>query len=279
MVHKDSFYLGYGSEWNDVFVKQREGYSTSVTDYHEHEFYELNLIFSGNVKILLGDSFQETTEPCVVLTPPHVPHYVACKPDTLYRRLYLVFTHEFVAEGIPEWNKLLSIFGKCGAILPVGAEQAERLRTWIEQIREEASPLRRRLLVYYLLSLLTEQAGSPSNYAQSIPPYLVEVLHELETHYGEHLVAAELAKKMHVGRTTLLTEFKRHTGNTLGEYLTHCRLRHACQMLREGKTVESTAERCGFADSSGLIRAFKRAFDMSPRQYVKQAEESSLSPP
>ena len=44
---------GYGKIWKDIYVERKEGYKTSVVDYHEHEFYEINLILSGNVKVLL----------------------------------------------------------------------------------------------------------------------------------------------------------------------------------------------------------------------------------
>lgn len=52
-MHTNDLYdYGFKKVWNDVFIAHREGYYTSVTDYHEHDFYEINLILSGNVKIL-----------------------------------------------------------------------------------------------------------------------------------------------------------------------------------------------------------------------------------
>ena len=57
----DIYNFGFGREWNDVLVTRRDGYYTSVTDYHEHEFYEINLILSGNVKILMQDCLEEGT--------------------------------------------------------------------------------------------------------------------------------------------------------------------------------------------------------------------------
>jgi hypothetical protein len=53
---------GYGSLWQDVLVYRREGFTTSVADYHEHEYYELNLILSGNVRILLPGQSVETDD-------------------------------------------------------------------------------------------------------------------------------------------------------------------------------------------------------------------------
>ena len=83
--------FGFGRVWDSVHVERRSGYSSSVTDYHMHDFYEINLILSGNVKILLKDRFEEGLENRIVITRPGSAHFIACNPDTLYSRMYLVF--------------------------------------------------------------------------------------------------------------------------------------------------------------------------------------------
>ena len=97
MDTKRLYDYGFGTAWKTVHVEKREGYYTSVTDFHEHDFYEINLILSGNVKILLKDSFEMGGENKVVLTGPNTPHYILCQSDTLYSRLYVLFTEEFIA--------------------------------------------------------------------------------------------------------------------------------------------------------------------------------------
>ena len=60
------------------------------------------------------------------------------------------------------------------------------------------------------------------------------------------------------------------SGNlTLGNYLTICRLKNAIKFLSDNDTVECVAEKCGFSDGSGLIRAFKKHFNTTPYQYIK----------
>lgn len=272
MKGNKSYRQGFGDVWTDVAVAYHEGYYTSVTDYHEHDFYEINLILSGNVRILFGDRAEEGRERRMVLTRPGTPHHVSCSPDTLYRRVYLMFTDAFVADRLPEWQQLSAVFGEKGRAVTLTEEESARLLALIEQIDAEKSLFRRRLLVYCFLSLVTElssfsEVGAGSG--KQIPPYVVEVLAYLEKHYPEKILASDLARRMHVGRTTLMTEFKKYTGTTVGAYLTHCRLRNAATLLREGQTLEYTAERCGFSDGSGLVRSFRRCYGMTPRQYVE----------
>lgn len=264
---------GFGAVWSDAAVFYREGNGTSVTDYHEHDFYEINLILSGDVKILLGEGSTEGTGCRIVLTRPHSPHYIACRTDTLYSRIYLMFTEAFVADLFPEWGQLSAVFGDAGRCATLSAMDAERFRALIEEIGHEQKPFRRRLLIYYFLSLLGERIGTDSEGRTEIPQYVLEVISYLEHHCSEHIVTSDLARRMHVGRTTLMTEFKRYTDSTVGEYLAACRLKHAILSLREGKTLEEAAERCGYSDVSGLVRLFRRTYGMTPRQYLKQLGE------
>lgn len=269
MEKSDAYDYGFGKVWNEVYVNYREGYSTSVIDYHKHSFYEINLILSGNVNILLSDRAEAGSGNRIVLTRPGTPHYIACKPDTLYSRLYLVFTHAFAADHIAEWSQLAAVFGEHGSIIAVTPEETELLRALIEQIQRESSLLGQRLLVYYLLSRVSALSGAEGRPAQKIPPYIMEAIAYLESHYAEKILAADLARMLHIGRTTLMTEFKKHTGSTMAEYLVHCRLRNALRLLGEGKTLESTADQCGFSDSSSLIRRFKQCYGATPRQYIR----------
>lgn len=270
MSIKNIYDHGFGKTWTDTFVQLREGYTTSVTDYHEHGFYEINLILSGNVKILLGDRFEEGSQNRIVLTRPDTPHYISCTPDVLYSRLYLSIAREFIEDRLPEWNDLSYLFGQTGNVITLNAAQTEFFKSLLEGIRDETSPFRKRLLIYGFLSHLSELSQEKHQKMSLIPQYILDAIDYLENHYSEHFVSAELARQLHIGRTALMTGFKKHMGKTLIDYLTNCRLKHAVELLMDRQTLEYAAEKCGFADSSGLIRAFKRHYGMTPKQYIRK---------
>ena len=270
MENKQLYDYGYGNVWNTLHVDHREGFSTSVTDYHTHHFYEINLILSGNVKILLKDRFLEGCENRIVLTCPNTPHYISCSSDTLYSRLYLVFTEQFCANIFPEWKQLCTVFEKNGTVITLSKSQTNDFKALIHQIEQEETLLGQRLLVYYFLLQISKLIEQDSTNTNSPPSYVFEALTYLENHFSEKINFSVLAKELHIGRTTLMTTFKTYTRSTLGEYLCRCRLKNALQAMSAGETIESAAERCGFSDSSGLIRAFKRHYGTTPHQYVKE---------
>lgn len=268
-MHTKEYDHGFGRSWQDVLVYRRQGYTTSVANFHEHEYFEVNLILSGNVRILLPGHSVETDRSHLILTAPGTPHYISCQPDRLYSRLYLSFSAPFMEDFIPQWPALRELFGENGTVIAVSGSQRELCSDIIRRIGEENDPLRQRLLICLLLSHVAEFARHGAVDAAPTPPYIIEALSHIREHYRERIVADDLAARLHIGRTTLMTAFKKHTGSTLGDYLTGIRLKHACRCLEEGKGVQETAELCGFGDSGALIRSFKRLYGTTPGKYVK----------
>lgn len=259
---------GFGITWDHLRIEQRKGYYTSVADFHAHPFYEINLILSGNVKILLKDQVQDGTGSFIVLTKPQTPHFISCKPDVLYSRLYLSFSEEYIADYVPEWEQLRRVFGEKGRILPLSKEQTEFCRQKIEEIRQDGDPFRQRLLILGLLSHLSDLTAQKTSTSNATPAYIADTLSYLNLHYNEKIVANELAQLFFISRTTLMTAFKKYTGTTLGDYLAHLRLKKALLLLRQGNTQQDTAEQCGFCDSSAMIRCFKQHYGITPKQYL-----------
>ena len=273
MAENTLYDYGYGSIWKDVYVTRREGYYTSVTDYHEHDFYEINLILSGNVKILTRKHFEEGVQNRIVLTRPHTPHYISCFPDTLYSRLYLVFTDSFIANYVPEWKSLSAVFGENGNILSLSPEETAFFADIITRIEQEDTVFGKRLLVLYLLHRIFRLVPGDSRSDNCPPAYIMDTISYIENNYRRKITVSFLANHMYIGRTKLMADFKKHTGNTLGEYITLCRLKNAICFLNDNQTLEYTAERCGFADSSGMIRAFKKHYGTTPYAYVKKKQQ------
>ncbi len=259
--------------WENIHIKYRESSSSPVDDFHEHDYYEINFIISGNIKILLPDCVDEGTGSRIVLTAPNTPHFVSCRSDLLYRRFYLLFSRDFIDRCNPEWSALLDLFGQKGRVVAVTPKEQDFCRMLIGRLENEASLLRQKLLVLYLLSYINEFADHRVSIA--IPSYIMQALSFIEEHYYEKLTAEDIAKKLHIGRTSLMTNFKKYTESTLNHYIVQCRLKKVVILLHQGKTESEIAERCGFGDVSGLIRSFKKYFGTTPGEYLRNAHKNA----
>ncbi len=260
--------LEYRKRWHDLHIDYYEGFRSNMADFHMHEYYEISLILEGDVRVLLSDRAQEGTESRIVMTRPQTPHFIACSEDTLYRRINVLFSEDFIDTYSPENKKLFTLFGKSGNTLTISAEQCTRLTEMIKGIKCEANPFRQKLLLLYLISSISDMSGSKEE--TEVPSYITGAITYIGTHYSEKIVAEELAWKLGVGRTTLMTGFKAYTGSTLNNYLLKCRLRQAVRMLNAHKTEQETALECGFGDTCSLIRSFKKAYGKTPKQYITE---------
>ena len=267
--------LGHGTRWQHFSTDYYEGYRPQMTDYHMHDYYEISLILSGNVKILLSDRAEQAEGCRLMLLRPRTPHYIVCEPDRLYRRHNLLFSEEMLSDHADDLQQLLPVFGKNGTILSLKPQEAEGFLTLINAMQKENDDLRRKLLLLYFLSLAKSTGRITATPAVALPSFISGALDYISEHYGEHLVAEELAWKLHVSRTTLMTNFKKYTGSTLGDYIARYRLRRAIQRLQRGESEPEVARLCGFHDACNMIRCFKKHLGLPPRKYLA-AQNSEL---
>lgn len=267
--------LNYKKRWTDFAIEDYEGYSPNMSRYHTHSYYEISLIVRGNVTVILGntsDSVKSQGTDCrILLIRPHTPHYITPEPDALYTRHNILFSLDFFNDCSPEWRGLLGAFGKSSRMVHPDGETMEKCLALTDAMRKETDPIRRKLLLLFFLSLLNE-GGSGENSGTEVPSFINEALHYISEHYPEKVTAASLASVVGVGRTTLMTGFRRYTGTTLCEYLTRCRLRSAINCLKEGMTEQETAELCGFGSTCYLIRVFRKQFGVTPIEYIRSGK-------
>jgi len=85
---------------------------------------------------------------------------------------------------------------------------------------------------------------------------------------GASYTLEELAEHASVSVRTLTRQFRAATGTTINAYLTALRLGRAKELLQAGTlTIDSVAERCGFADGRHLRRLWKNAYGEPPSRY------------
>lgn len=77
----------------------------------------------------------------------------------------------------------------------------------------------------------------------------------------------QLAKRHHLGVSTLRRRFLDETGLTFSEWRRQARLEASLGLLADGLTVESVSMRVGYHSANGYIDAFKRHFGTTPARY------------
>lgn len=270
--------LKYSTVWRDkISVDTYSSYSPRMTDYHMHDYFEISIIRSGHVNVLLTDSMESSYDSKVVLLRPYTPHYIYCEPDVLYSRTNVVFLPSAITDYVPEWQELIEVFGQKGAVLKITDEECEIYWEIANKIREDNDFFRNRILLLYLLSLLNENVKKSGEFLK-MPLYISDALSYISSHYKEKIIASDLAQRSGVGRTTFMIAFKKYTGSTFNEYINRCRVNRAIIALKSGMTEQEVAEQTGFTDACNLIRSFKRVLGITPKKYLMshQNEDNNM---
>jgi len=264
--------------WGNCKVSYYKGDRSVMSSFHSHKYYEVSLIISGCVRSLLCDRYEDSDKSRLVLTSPGTPHYIYMTSPSLYERVNLCFSVEFITDCIPEWRSLSKIFGRNGNIIPLNGDSCEMLKEKIHEVELETNDFRKKLKILEILSLISELDSESDGSSPAQPPrYVVDALTYIQEHYAEHIIAADLAWTLGISRTTLMTAFKRHTDTTLSEYITRVRVKKATSFIRLGATQEQAAEQAGFGNGGSLIRAFRHCYGMTPKQYMKSLTDDGKS--
>jgi AraC-like DNA-binding protein len=96
----------------------------------------------------------------------------------------------------------------------------------------------------------------------------VDVIYYLQSCYSQKITVEQLAEEFHTNRTSLLSDFKKYTGQSVNQYLIQLRLTMASTLLRDTElSVEEICERTGFHDISYFSKVFKKKLNHTPSEY------------
>ena len=102
-------------------------------------------------------------------------------------------------------------------------------------------------------------------------PLVRRVLLEVDRDLSQDLSLKALAGALYVTPQYLSGLFRRETGQTLTEYVTGQRIRHALLLLTTTRMpVQQIAAYCGFPDAGYFTRIFKSRIGLPPEQYRKK---------
>lgn len=135
--------------------------------------------------------------------------------------------------------------------------------------QDYASILREQLLFYELLSFIhTEQLQHAE---KGIGP-VEATLAYMQKNYREPLDVGILPRVAQMTPSSYCRAFKRATGMTPSEYLTHLRMKEAKELLVSSQySVKDVARSVGFSDELYFSRLFKKREGLPPYIYMKQA--------
>ncbi|HEY4340422.1 MAG TPA: helix-turn-helix transcriptional regulator [Steroidobacteraceae bacterium] len=103
---------------------------------------------------------------------------------------------------------------------------------------------------------------------------------EMTARPGAAHTVDSLARVACLSRSTFMARFHELVGRAPMSVLRDLRMRQAAQQLRfSGVSIGQIGQAAGYANNSGFIRAFRKAYGMDPREYRGQAATVSVDLP
>ena len=283
-IHSRSLYLHDFRRFDLLYVvadPQRVNRTRELIDLQAEEAWLLMLQEHGTCSIRQGDQhshlapgdigFLDTSRPYEVTFPHTFRQSILKVPTSLFRDIIpmrrdvagmSLAGHDALTEIARANLLLLERFAQKinPVFLPAAAGRAIDHLGLAMRARLDDGPIRR-------------HRGASAQHFVRASLYVLD-------HLGDPLLSVErVARAINVSSGHLHEVFRKATGATVGAYiraqrLERCRRDLADQSFRH-QSITSIAHRWGFSETSSLSRAFRAAYQMSPRRFRQTAGAAS----
>lgn len=250
-------------------------YSSSSETYilHAHNDIEINLILSGEAKLLYeNEKYHLSQNLLLVLRPgeyhqiydrsPHFAMKIIVFPPTFKER----YSREerFHPFFLPSSTPVLRI---------LSSDQMVRLLFLATEFqKEDISPVSANHILttlFFVLSDFIPITNTPTRKG-TLHPAVGKAL-KLIAEDGAHLSLNELASRVEIETETLCRLFKKEWGVGYNEYINNLRLENCKTMIQNNSgdvSLIDVALQSGFRSYRSFHRVFKAKFGLSPRDYI-----------
>ena len=113
----------------------------------------------------------------------------------------------------------------------------------------------------------TEQPSKPTIKAED-ELFMQKAMKFIEEHIGDsNINIGDMAEATATSRSVLHRKMKTLLGVTPLDFIREARIRKACQMLKDGASVNDVAYNCGFSDPKYFAKCFKSEIGITPKEY------------
>lgn len=100
----------------------------------------------------------------------------------------------------------------------------------------------------------------------------------IQKNLNQDLSVDELCDQLKVSKNVLYENFRLSLNTTVSDYVSHCRMERAKELLRNSfKPISQVAEEVGIDNYTYFIKLFKKRTGTTPLQYRKQNQNSSYT--
>jgi len=177
-----------------------------------------------------------------------------------------------IVEGLADWIVLRAdepAGHAARALFGLILEECERLPAPSQTLLERLTHL---LFLYVLRQQVHAGQTLGGLVALARQPAFAGLLAQLIEQPGQAWTLETMAACTGLSRSAFFKRFNELAGQSPGQVLLALRMRHACQLLQAGNTVEQVGAQVGYQSVAAFTRAFAKAVGVQPGAYRRQHE-------
>lgn len=249
-------------------------------DEQMHDFFELVLVTDGAVEFVVQERRDRLCKGDLILLRPGIAHR-EIPEDGYYERFVLWINPWYLSRLSTRKTNLSNCFviaEKRGYVVRFEPSFRNQIRTLLNEMVDEThrnafgSDLMLDALLKGLLVLLDRgQTLLQSDPAEETEPgrNIQEIVRYVDLHYTDNLTLDSLSEAFYISKFYLSRSFEHFTGKSIHQYVLEKRMQMAKQLLLFGERPMDIYGLCGFADYSNFYRTFKKYYQVSPNQFLK----------
>ncbi len=249
--------------------------------YHRHDVYEIYLFIRGNSIMYIEQNCYKFSPGDFIIIGPDKLHRNIVTDNTPYERIGIYFSENMLKTLSSKQTDLSDLFrlrshDNSGIIRLSSYNFKEYIRLTDRFIRNRESGEYggelMGLCIFTELLLLTNRLygiSKTKKYENIMPRIVIDAMKYIDANLNNELSLDILSSSINYSPNYISSEFKKHTGLSLREYILDKRIERAKKLLMDGKNVSDACLMSGFNDYSNFIRSFKKKTGISPGHYAK----------
>ena len=277
---------GYLTEDYRLFHLRSDG--GTRPEFHYHEFCKILMLVSGSGGYTVDGQRYVLQPGDVVLVGSRSVHRPEFEPGTIYERIILYISPEFLARSSVPGCDLCECFSAArGHVLRPEEPERKKLFALAASLERELAEdgygrviLSNSAVLRLLVSIGRELRRTDAPRPGPVTPgneRVVAIVRYLDRHLTEDICIDALAEQFYLSKYHMMRLFRRETGTTIHGYLTERRLGLARELMRGGMSATDACFRSGWRSYSSFTRAYGKRFGSTPtgrRDTAALAEET-----
>ena len=275
----------------EIEFKELDKFPKSV---HQHNFFELIYIVDGNGRQYINENKFDYRKGNLFLLTPQDSHSFEITTTTQF--FFIRFNEIYIKtqkvknfDG-DDWIQRMEFIlenasHQPGCILKNHVDKP-LVRDLIESIIREQNNRQlyyNKIIQQIVNTVITIVARNialklPEKIKENRGEAVLDILHYIQQHIyePEKLKAEQMSKKFGISLSYLGRYFRKHTGETMQQYITNYKLRLVeMRLLHSDMRINEIAYELGFTDESHLNRIFKKYKGMNPSEFRKKGLKNS----